>query len=458
MDKSTLTGATVATALLGAVMARSAFQPPPVRSVDAKVLREYDGAYQWGRDAFLYLQLWSELTGTNQLVAFDESGEVRTLYPSDRDHFFSGPGLASPASIESHVEFQRDGSGEITSLTWRRDGAAPRVARRVEIERREDVRFASGAIQLVGTLISPNTGGKHPTVILVHASGAEDREYLLPLARFLIRHGIAVLGYDKRGVGGSTGDWNTASFDDMATDVVAAFEYLKTRSDVDRTQVGLLGWSQAGWVMPLAAVRAKELAFLISVSGAGVPAAETTIDQVQNEMTARGMRPEGLAQLVGLMKLQYEFARTGEGWGDYAAAREKVAARLGGKPPDAFPGTPDHPYWQFIRRLYFYDPAPTLRQLQVPTLALFGELDNNIVAEKNKAAWEAALKAGGNPDYTLRILPKANHLQLEAKVGSSAEMASLQRFVPEYSATVKDWLAKRVRGFGAPITGTAKDR
>jgi hypothetical protein len=78
----------------------------------------------------------------------------------------------------------------------------------------------------------------------------------------------------------------------------------------------------------------------------------------------------------------------------------------------------------------------------------FGELDNNIVAEKNKAACEAALKAGGNRDYTLRILPNANHLQLEAKVGSNAEMASLQRFVPLYFTTIQEWLAKRIRAAG----------
>jgi uncharacterized protein len=272
---------------------------------------------------------------------------------------------------------------------------------------------------------------------------------MLPYARFLVRHGMAVLGYDKRGVGGSTGDWNTASLDDLAGDAVAAFEYLKTRTDVDHGQVGLLGVSQAGWIMPLAAVRAKDLAFLISVSGAGVPVAETTIDQTRNELTARGMRPEVVEQIAGIMKLQYQFARTGQGWDEYAAARENLASRIG-SPPDTFPATPDHPHWQVIRRLYFYDPAPTLRQLQVPTLALFGELDNNIVAEKNKAAWEAALKAGGNRDYTLRILAKANHLQLEARVGSNAEMPSLQRFVPVYFTTIRDWLAKRIRGFEVP--------
>ncbi|MGH9203547.1 MAG: alpha/beta hydrolase family protein, partial [Vicinamibacterales bacterium] len=178
----------------------------------------------------------------------------------------------------------------------------------------------------------------------------------------------------------------------------------------------------------------------------GIPPAETTIDQARNEMTMTGMPPQTVDQIIGVLKLQYEYARTGQGWEEYAAARAKVAAQMG-TPPDTIPGTQDHPYWQFIRRLYFYDPAPTLHQLQVPTLAIFGELDNNIVAEKNKAAWEAALKVGGNQDYTLQILPKANHMQWDAKVGSNAEMASLRGYVPAYFTTIEDWLARRLRGF-----------
>ena len=198
--------------------------------------------------------------------------------------------------------------------------------------------------------------------------------------------------------------------------------------------------------MPLAAIRSTDLAFLISISGAGVPAAETTLDQARNEMAMTGMPPETLDAIMAVLTLQYQFARTGQGWDEYVAARDKVAARLG-RPPDTIPGTPDHPYWDVIRRSYFHDPIPILRRLQVPTLALWGELDNNILAEKNKAAWEAALKAGGNPDYTLRILAKANHAQWEAKVGSNAEMKSLDRFVPAYFTTIQDWLAKRIRRF-----------
>lgn len=163
-------------------------------------------------------------------------------------------------------------------------------------------------------------------------------------------------------------------------------------------------------------------------------------------MTMTGMPAATVAEILALLKLQYEYARTGSGWDEYLAGRAKLAARMG-PPPDSFPGTPDHPHWQVVKRTYFYDPTPTLRQLKVPTLGLWGELDNNIVAVKNKPAWEEALKAAGNPDDTLLILSKANHAMLEAKVGSNAEMKSLQRLVPAYFSTIEDWLAKRVPGF-----------
>lgn len=439
----------VAIALVGvvAILTGRAFcQRPAVRALDDEVLRQYAGVYEWEAGTFLYLQPWTEIVSTRQLVAFDESGEVRALYSTEHDRFFAGPGLAVQRSIESRVHFRRGEAGRVGALTWEREGGAPRTARRVDIERHEEVRFSNGNVQLAGTLIVPARGASHPAVVLVHGSGPATREQILPFARFLIRHGMAVLAYDKRGVGGSGGDWNTASFEELAGDVLAAFNYLKTRSDIDGTQVGLLGVSQAGWIMPLAAIRARDLAFLISVAGAGVPVAETTIDQAQNEMTALGMKPQTIARIAQVMELQYHYASTGEKWEEYARARESLAAQLG-QPPDTFPGTPDHPAWQYIRLVYFYDPAPALRQLRAPTLALFGELDNNILAGKNRAAWNGALEAAGNRDYTLVTLRKANHMMLEAEVGSNAEMSSLRGFVPEYFTTVHEWLAKRIRGY-----------
>lgn len=360
--------AMIVVALFSSFVGMSARQTPVVRPVDEKALREYAGVYQWGPNAFVYLQMWDEFSGFGkpQLVAFDESGDVRTLFQTEGDQFFAGPGAALSTSIESRIAFQRDRAGEIVSLTWQNDGPAPRTAKHVEIETREYVQFTNRDVQLTGTLISPSTGGRHPAIVLVHGSGAENREYMLPWARFVIRHGIAVLGYDKRGVGESTGDWNAATYEDLAGDTVAAVEYLKTRRDIDPAQIGLLGISQAGWIMPLAAVRSKDVAFLISISGPGVTPAETTIDQARNEMTMTGMPASTVADIVALIRLEYDFARTGNGWDAYVAAREKLVARMGPPPEAAFPSSPDHGQWQVIKRTYFYDPAPTLRELTVP--------------------------------------------------------------------------------------------
>jgi pimeloyl-ACP methyl ester carboxylesterase len=376
------------------------------------------------------------------------------LYPAvgdDRDRFFTGTGIAVSTNVESRLIFQRDRGGHIDSVIWQR-AAPPRIARRVGIEKLEDVAFANGGVRLAGQLISPTSAGRHPAIILVHGSGPQNRESMLPFARFLVGHGVAVLGYDKRGVGASTGDWYSETIEDLASDVVAAFNYLKTRSDIDPRQIGLLGISQAGWVMPLAAIRAKDIAFLISISGAGVPVAETVLDQARNEMMLGNTPLPVIDQIIALMKLELEFARTGQGWETYIATRQKLAAmaKAAGAdwpPPEGFPETRDDKYWGYMRRLYFYDPVPALRQLTAPTLAIFGELDANIVAPKNSAAWDALLKAAGNRDYTIRILPKANHVQFEAKTGSTTEIPTLRGFVPEYSTTVQDWLAHHITGF-----------
>src|SRR6476661_1509859 len=126
-------GTVFAAAVVEAAMASATLQTPTVLSVDKTVLHQYAGVYEWGPNAFVYLQIWDE-GKPGQLVAFDEAGDVRTLYPTKRDQFFAGPGFAVSTSIESRIEFQRARGGEIISLTWQREGAAARTAKRVDIE------------------------------------------------------------------------------------------------------------------------------------------------------------------------------------------------------------------------------------------------------------------------------------------------------------------------------------
>jgi len=122
MRTKILIGAAVATAFVGVVLARSGLQSPALRDVDEKILREYTGAYSWGSSGFVYLQLWNEFSGFDkpgQLVAFDESGDVRVLYPTGDDQFFAGPGAAGAmAGVATHPP--RPHAGMTTASAIRR--------------------------------------------------------------------------------------------------------------------------------------------------------------------------------------------------------------------------------------------------------------------------------------------------------------------------------------------------
>lgn len=424
---------------------RGRFQLLRSATVERSALAQYQGTYEWGSNHFVYVQFWDEL-GKDQLGAFDESGESRSLYPMGNDKFFVGPSLAFPLPLEARIVFHRDPHGAITSLAWKEPGKTARVAQRVKVYSQEDVTFRNGDIKLAGALLVPNSAGKHAAMILAHGSGPEDRNSLLPFVRFVVRHGMALLAYDKRGVGGSTGDWRISSFDDLAGDAIAALEFLKSRTDIDPKQIGILGVSQGGWIGPLVASRSKDIAFVISVSGAGVTPGEETLDYMQSELRVNEVPANEIAEAVSLIKLSYVHAQTGEGWNEYSAARKKLENRPW-LPYIGAPATRDDSQWAFMRLSFFYDPTPALKNVHCPTLALFGGLDLNVLPEKNKAKWESALREAGNRDYTLLILPKGNHVLMEAKVGSTEEFPSLHRFLPEYFSTLLNWLSHRIRGF-----------
>ena len=129
--------------VLGASVAVSLSQVAPPPSIDDQSPRKYVGTYEWGPDHFVYLQMWSEFSGKNDLVSFDESGQVRTLFPADGGRFVAGPGAAVPNPVESRIEFNRDASGRIVSLSWQHGDSVARTAHRIENEKREEISFAN---------------------------------------------------------------------------------------------------------------------------------------------------------------------------------------------------------------------------------------------------------------------------------------------------------------------------
>src|SRR5439155_13512722 len=98
-----------------------------------------------------------------------------------------------------------------------------------------------------------------------HGAGPADRHS--GAAELSAYYGIAFLGYDKRGVGGSTGDWRRAGVEDLAEDAIAGVRYLRQRPDIDPKRVGLGAGSEGGWLAPVVAARDPDLAFILTVMG-----------------------------------------------------------------------------------------------------------------------------------------------------------------------------------------------
>ena len=175
--------------------------------------------------------------GPPRVVNLD-SGEVHALY-ADGPAFRIGTGFATRGTGGGSVRFE-EGGIRVDGALWRR---LPSVER--------DVRFRSGEAVLAGTLTLPAGAGPHPAVVWVHGSGPTTRAYLPDLQALFLHHGVAVLAYDKRGIGASTGVYPGASptadaIDVLARDAQAAARFLARQPGIDPRRVGLSGQSQAG--------------------------------------------------------------------------------------------------------------------------------------------------------------------------------------------------------------------
>ncbi len=409
------------------------------RSMSPDELAPYAGFYRNAPGRFVYIQPWDELGA--QVVTLNEAGELRALFTRNDSTFVSGPAALQTQPVESSLTFARNGRGEVVSLTHQRGGRIRTFEKR-RLYEGEDLQFKNGDITLAGTLFKPAGKAPYPVIVLTHGSGDQDRNAGLLFMVPLLEKGIAIFSYDKRGVGKSSGSWMTSGFDDLAADAVAAVDLLKKRSDLDRRHIGIWGLSQGGWIAPLAASRSKDIAFVVAVSAPAVTPEMQELTRTRYEMLADGEPAEDVELADSLYKVMNHWVRTGEGWDEYVAVRQKAAGKRWGPPPQ--PPKRDNPYYQFWRKILDYDPVPTLQKVTCPMLVVYGGLDQNVRSAHNAPVMEKALRAAGNRDFRVIVYPSGNHVMLEARNGSAREMAAVKRFVPGYLDTVTAWVLERV--------------
>ena len=331
----------------------------------------------------------------------------------------------------------------------------------------EEVTFHNADITLAGTLTLPESGAPHPAVVMITGSGPQNRDEELfgfkpfhLIADHLTRNGIAVLRFDDRGVGGSTGSVSEATTEDFARDVLAAVDFLKNRSDIDPERIGLIGHSEGGIVAPLASSMSDDVAFMVLMAGTSVSGAEILIEQGALIMRASGATEADMEKQIAFQKRTFEAIRSGDGWDELAADLETRLRESIAEMPDSQRNaiTDVDAYIDaqiqaqltalqtpWLRYFLDYDPAVTLRTIDTPILALFGELDLQVPPAQNRGPLEQALRDGNHPDYTVRVLPRANHLFITATTGSPTEYATLEKvFVPEFLPLITEWILERV--------------
>lgn len=325
----------------------------------------------------------------------------------------------------------------------------------------EEVSFvnAKDNIRLAGTFTFPKEKAPLATVVLISGSGPQNRDEelmghkpFLVLADYLTRNGIAVLRFDDRGCFASEGNFAAATSNEFATDVEAAVAYLKTRKEVNKGKIGLIGHSEGGLIAPMVAARNKDVNFIVLMAGPGIRGSEIMLRQQALIGRANGVKEEDLQASIDLntdvFKMVDEIADTDTlrvKISNYLREQSKTVAALATNDAKKTDELIDVQVAQLLSpwMLNFirYNPVPALEKVKCPVLAINGSKDLQVPSEVNLKAIETALNKAKNKNFVIKELAGLNHLFQECKTGSPNEYAGIEQAIsPSALEVISQWI------------------
>lgn len=326
-----------------------------------------------------------------------------------------------------------------------------------------DVKFENkkDGITLAGTLTLPQEDGTWPAIILISGSGPQDRNETIfnhkpfwIIADYLTRQGIAVLRYDDRGVGLSTGDFRKAIISDFVADVLACIDFLKNHPKINSQKIGLIGHSEGGLIAPMVASQSQDVAFIILLAAPGMIGEK--LIYLQGELIARASGSSE-KQIKRNIELQQKIFKIIIDTADLTKAEKKLITMLkefyDGLSLDEQKQLGDFNVFSqtqtksilspWFRYFLTYDPIPTLSKVKCPVLALTGEKDLQVPPKQNLPLIETALKKAGNKNIILKELPGLNHLFQTAPTGNVSEYNIIEEtFSPLALTEMGEWIKK----------------
>ena len=332
----------------------------------------------------------------------------------------------------------------------------------------ESVHFCNtdSSIYFGGTLLLPAPDRQNPVVIFVSGTGKQDRDGTMAghkmfktIAEYLAQKGIASLRTDDRGAGETSGVYEDATTADFANDVLTAIDFLKSRPDIDPKNIGLIGHSEGGAVIAIAASKSPDVAFLVSLAGLASNGLDALQAQNRNLVENSTIPDYDKKRSNEINKLMFETAYR---YADSDSLEQKLKetyTRWKIKDDDYFKSLniefdhfrfPIYAYVQTATRPWYryfvrFNPEKFVSKIKIPVLALNGDKDIMVPCNVNLKNWKMYLKKGGNTDITIEVLPGLNHLFLPCKTCSPQEYTQLkEEFSPLALHIIGDWIVRHL--------------
>jgi uncharacterized protein len=281
-----------------------------------------------------------------------------------------------------------------------------------------------------------------PGVVLVDGSGDGACDDWGEWPGRFVDCGAVVLIHDKPGCGESPGDWTTQSFTDRAHESLAALNVLRSHPAVSGQPVGLLGFSQGGWVSLLAAtLEPTWVDFIVSISGPGVGPAEQDRVRIERKLQARGTSEADLAEALAWIDARAGRLLAGEDVGEVLADQERLSDRAW------YEGATQ--YFDnaltlgFLARILDFDPVPVLQQVSCPVLALFGASDTLVPIADSIVAYAKHLRSLPEGAHGIAVFPGADHGLFTAD--PDPDVPRTDQLAPGFLPMVAGFLAERAR-------------
>ena len=292
-------------------------------------------------------------------------------------------------------------------------------------------------VRLAGTLTLPSAGqdqgARHPAVVLISGSGPQDRDGNMPpsnqtfmfrrIAERLASCGIAVLRYDGRGVGGSTGDFESAGLFDLAGDARALVGFLKGHPNVDPARIGVVGHSEGAYIASMLAGEDRQIAACVIMAGASTTLDKVMIEQIEYQATCDELDEAVRSLAAGMLPAVKRFVQD-------AHDGKSSSAALGNL--------------KWLREHMQIDPVGQIRAVRAPILIVQGEKDLKVKPYHAQVLAEAAQRAG-NRSVTLVSLPNTTHEFLQWPYRNpNFDPMDPMRVVEGLLAAVQGWLASNL--------------